>query len=73
MLDKSIKNCVCVSNCGENVNYAEHFPWYITLSNKYNLLVMPSLFLLWNSYKEPRLELGVDTVVAHLPITEAFL
>lgn len=29
---------------------------------------MPSLFLLWNSYKEPRLELGVE-----LPIREAFL
>lgn len=34
---------------------------------------MPSLFILWNSYKEPQLELGVETAVAHLPIRKAFL
>jgi hypothetical protein len=34
---------------------------------------MSSLFLLWNSYKELRLEIGVDTAVHHLPITEALL
>ena len=70
MVDKLILNCVCLLSCNKNVNYAEHFPWYSTLSNKYGILVMPSFFLLWNSYKEPLLELGVDTAVPHLPLTE---